>query len=80
MTTQPLSASVAEPLKCVFCDGNLPLASDGSEEHVFLSSLGGRLITTRAICAACNNAFSTGETEFADAVVGQFFAKRLGTF
>jgi len=73
MTTQPLSASVAEPLKCVFCDGNLPLASDGSEEHVFLSSLGGRLITTRAICAACNNAFSTGETEFADAVVGQFF-------
>ena len=59
--------------KCVLCDYTLLPPPDGSEEHVFLSSLGGRLVTTRAICALCNNAFATSETEYADTVVSNFF-------
>jgi hypothetical protein len=42
---------------CMFCK-NLA----GSEEHVFLSSLGGRVITRRATCLECNNSFANEET------------------
>lgn len=34
----------------------------GSEEHVFLSSLGGRAVTRRAMCLDCNNSFASEET------------------
>lgn len=59
--------------KCVLCGNALLPPPEGSEEHVFLSSLGGRLVTKRAICAMCNNAFATLETECADTVVSDFF-------
>jgi hypothetical protein len=42
---------------CIFCPTHL---SPGSVEHVFLSAIGGRLSTRRAICTACNSAFSAG--------------------
>lgn len=42
---------------CMFCE-NLA----GSEEHIFLSSLGGRAVTRRATCLECNNSFASEET------------------
>lgn len=78
MTTDPSSPQAygnkqAQLHKCVFCDVDLLPADRGSEEHVFLSSLGGRLKTTRAICAKCNNAFATTETDNADTELSAFF-------
>jgi len=45
--------------KCLFCDADL---SPGSEEHVFLSALGGRLVTSKATCGVCNNDFANDIT------------------
>lgn len=45
--------------KCLFCDADL---NPGSEEHVFLSALGARLVTAKAICSGCNNAFANSST------------------
>ncbi|MGU0962803.1 HNH endonuclease [Pseudomonas aeruginosa] len=45
------------PEICMFCE-NLA----GSEEHIFLSSLGGRAVTRRATCTDCNNSFANDET------------------
>lgn len=51
--------------QCLFCDARFPVGA-GSPEHVFLSSIGGRVVTKHAICAACNNAFSSSETDNSD--------------
>jgi len=56
--------------KCVFCDTNL---SPGSEEHVFLSALGGRVTTRRATCSGCNNAFSSNATGKVDDALAEGF-------
>jgi hypothetical protein len=45
--------------KCLFCDTDL---APGSEEHVFLAALGGRISTSRAICHDCNNSFASAAT------------------
>lgn len=45
--------------KCLFCDCDL---APGSEEHVFLSALGSRIVTTKATCQLCNNAFASDQT------------------
>ncbi len=45
--------------KCLFCDCDL---LPGSEEHVFLSALGGRIATYRGLCKQCNNAFANAQT------------------
>lgn len=44
--------------QCIFCDSVL---DPGSEEHVFLSALGGRVTTRKATCVTCNNAFAKGD-------------------
>jgi len=44
--------------KCLFCFDDL---APGSEEHVFLSALGGRLTTRQATCSRCNNDFAKAE-------------------
>src|SRR4051812_8600725 len=49
--------------KCVFCDSEL---NPGSVEHLFPSAIGGRVTTRRATCTACNNSFSSKETEAVD--------------
>ncbi len=67
------TTDIAKPIKCVFCDAVLLPGPAGSEEHVFLSSIGGRLKTVRAICASCNNAFSSVDTGEADQAVATFF-------
>lgn len=51
--------------QCLFCRTTFP-AGAGSPEHVFLSCIGGRVVTKRAICGTCNNAFSSSETGSAD--------------
>ena len=56
--------------KCLFCDSEL---SPGSEEHVFLSALGGRIATYRATCLACNNAFANNETGKVDDALAEGF-------
>ncbi len=45
--------------KCLFCGSDL---DPGSEEHVFPAALGGRLVTRKATCTNCNNAFSNDST------------------
>lgn len=47
---------------CLFC----PIESEtlaGSREHVFLSAIGGRIVTRRVVCAECNNKFSPWDDE-----------------
>lgn len=62
--------------KCLFCSTDLP---KGSEEHVFLSALGGRVITHRATCQICNNAFASVETgKIDDALADAFIDIRNG--
>lgn len=56
--------------KCLFCDCDL---APGSEEHVFLSALGGRITTTRAICQPCNNAFANDQTGKIDDSLAESF-------
>lgn len=56
--------------KCMFCDTEL---APGSEEHVFLSALGGRISTYRATCQACNNAFASDETGKIDDALAESF-------
>src|ERR1700691_1207028 len=58
-------------LKCVFCDCEL---LKPSEEHVFLSAIGGRVVSNKLTCGKCNNAFSTTEVgkideTFADSLI-----------
>jgi hypothetical protein len=57
-------------IKCLFCDDDL---DPGSEEHVFLSALGGRIATRRATCGACNNAFANNETGKIDDALAEGF-------
>lgn len=62
--------------KCLFCDCDL---DPGSEEHVFLSALGGRVATYRGTCQGCNNAFANQETgKIDDALAEGFRAVRNG--
>lgn len=62
--------------KCLFCDCDL---DPGSEEHVFLSALGGRVATYRGSCQVCNNAFAGKETgKIDDALAESFEAVRNG--
>lgn len=62
--------------KCLFCDCDLP---KGSLEHVFLSALGGRLATTKAICLPCNNAFANDQTgKIDDSLAASFEEIRNG--
>ncbi|MEK6384091.1 MAG: hypothetical protein V4797_05805 [Paraburkholderia tropica] len=56
--------------KCVFCDCDL---LPGSEEHVFLSALGGRIATYRALCEQCNNAFANAQTGKVDDALAKGF-------
>lgn len=56
--------------KCVFCDSDL---LPGSEEHVFLSALGGRIATYRALCEQCNNAFANAQTGKVDDALAKGF-------
>ena len=56
--------------KCIFCGSDLNV---GSEEHVFLSALGGRITTRRAICLSCNNAFANDETGKVDDALAECF-------
>lgn len=56
--------------KCLFCDRDL---DPGSEEHVFLSALGGRLATRKATCLVCNNAFANEETGKVDDALAKGF-------
>lgn len=55
-------ATIAPDAPCLFCDPENPSLA-GSVEHVFLSAIGGRLTTTRALCEDCNNAFSPWDNE-----------------
>jgi len=56
--------------KCLFCDCDL---NPGSEEHLFLSALGGRVATHRATCAQCNNAFASEATGKVDDALADGF-------
>ena len=56
--------------RCLFCDCDL---ATGSEEHVFLSALGGRIATHRATCNQCNNAFASDETGKVDDALAEAF-------
>lgn len=56
--------------KCLFCDCDL---DPGSEEHVFLSALGGRLVTRKATCQDCNNAFANEQTGKIDDALAKGF-------
>src|ERR1700734_1186667 len=58
------------PNKCIFCDSDL---DPGSAEHVFPSSIGGRLETRNAICLACNNHFAAVSGEEVDGAVADAF-------
>ena len=55
---------------CLFCKNEL---GPGSEEHVFLSALGARLVTYRATCHSCNNSFATEETGKIDDALAKSF-------
>lgn len=57
--------------KCLFCHADLSPA--GSEEHVFLSTIGGRLITHKATCSICNNDFATAATGKLDDTFAESF-------
>lgn len=52
------------PEWCVLCEPTT-LKPAASVEHVFLSALGGRITTTRALCQTCNNGFSEQDDELA---------------
>ncbi|EPO4283113.1 hypothetical protein QK360_00375 [Pseudomonas aeruginosa] len=56
---QPCLEASQKMDKCLFCDVDL---NPGSEEHIFLSALGARLVTIRATCSKCNNAFASQDT------------------
>jgi HNH endonuclease len=60
--------------KCIFCD--CPLAP-GSEEHIFLSAIGGRIVTDKAICLDCNNSFAEGD-KVDDSLSESFIIPRCG--
>ena len=53
---------ILSPPPCLFCTPESG-ALAGSEEHVFLSSIGGRIVTRQLLCAVCNNAFSPWDYE-----------------
>jgi hypothetical protein len=60
--------------KCLFC--NQP---PSSEEHVFLSALGGRLATRHATCQTCNGDFASASSgKIDDQLAEQFLAVRCG--
>lgn len=62
--------------RCLFCNAHL---DPGSEEHVFLSALGGRVVTRRATCSQCNNALASDETgKVEDALAEAFKEVRNG--
>ncbi|MDF0716958.1 HNH endonuclease [Muricauda sp. 334s03] len=52
-------------MKCFFCSNEL----DGSDEHIILKSLNGRLHSKQIICSACNNFFGLQ----LDTVAKEFF-------
>ncbi len=60
--------------QCIFC--NAPL-SPGSEEHVFLAALGGRIVTRRAMCIQCNNAFAA-DAKVDDSLADSLLIARCG--
>ena len=55
-------------MECLFCNES---PQKGSLEHVFLSSLGGRLVSRMVTCQTCNNNFATGE-KIEDSVAESF--------
>lgn len=59
--------------KCLFCDVTLIEGANTTGEHVFLAALGGRTVTSRATCRACNNLFSTLATGKADDELARYF-------
>ena len=60
--------------KCLFCE-NEP----NSKEHVFLSALGGRLVSCHATCRECNGYFATSEGgKIDDEFAEQFIEIRCG--
>jgi hypothetical protein len=58
--------------KCLFCNDDL---NPGSKEHVFLSALGGRMISEMVTCSGCNNAFSNNETGKMDDCLAESFVE-----
>ncbi len=58
---------------CLFCDDKLQQGENSTGEHVFLAALGGRTVTSRAICHQCNNHFSTARTGKADEELARYF-------
>lgn len=56
--------------KCLFCDCEL---NPGSEEHVFLSAIGGRITTRKVTCHECNKAFASDETDKVDDALAESF-------
>lgn len=56
--------------KCVFCS---VIIDPGSDEHVFPSSIGGRIVTSKAICLECNNAFANKSTDKIDDELSENF-------
>lgn len=60
--------------QCIFCDRPL---EPGSEEHVFLSAIGGRIATRRATCTGCNNSFAVGD-KVDDVLATSFLVPRCG--
>ncbi len=63
-------ADEAPKEQCIFCDEAL---APGSPEHVFMSALGGRLVTKHAICADCNNGFSSSAGGLIDNALADAF-------
>lgn len=60
--------------KCLFCDD-----PPGSREHVFLSALGGRLVSRHATCKTCNTHFaSDAGGKIDDLLCKQFLHVRCG--
>jgi hypothetical protein len=56
---------------CLFCTS---LLTPGSEEHVFLAALGGRLATRRATCVKHNNHFASKKGGQVDDALAEAFA------
>jgi hypothetical protein len=56
--------------RCLFCEAEL---APGSEEHVFLAALGGRLATRRATCGFHNNHFARREGGQVDDALAEAF-------
>lgn len=59
--------------RCLFCDAALIAGVNRTEEHLFLAAIGGRTVTSRATCLACNNKFSTLVTGKADEELARYF-------